>query len=1356
MATHEDIVEQTLQDLLQAVRDLNPGGSSASPSASSTKTTESAFKKFSETVGKTTGVVGSAASTLTGAVGTTAKTLTGAATKTASTLTGAATKTASSLTTFSKALDTKAVKLFEAGLSTSTAQLTSFTNIFGNLPVFGSSIQSLGKITQENIDVFRDLASVGADFGKGITEFRTSAAEAGLSVDDFRKVVTQNSETFAMFAGSVATGTQRFVEISKVIQKQYTPVFSKLGMTMGELSDYTAGYIEQQTRFGKSQSMTMPQLIEGTQQYILELDQLSRVTGLSRKQIADQQKQAMQDARVKTLMSTLDKTARDEVRKSLTLISTLPDNYRDAIKELIATGGIPISNMAKDIAATQPLVYKAAVGLSKGAGSAEDIARSIRESSEHAERRFDREGSQTANVIATMGDGLGYAADQAILGAKNLGLGLDKARLEQEEATERSNTAILAIDKAFTDLKSKVMLGLTPILEKFGMTVSKLVTKGMPYFDKFFNKLSEIYDKISPKLNQMFERFGKMLSDSVPTIESWFDKFMDMLGKTVPGIINSLLDFGTNLPGHVKSIVDSLQKFMSDLADRTPNITHWLTEMLDGLSDKIPKIITWFKGLADDLEKQAPLLRQNILDLAASFDRNVPTIRMWIDEIPKKLEKFSEEILPKIISGFSILVDSVRATYLFFNDENFRKQVLFSWIDTFSGLIQQLTPHVLAGFERVTSAMKDYWEFTVIPLLQDAFYSLKNTLISYAALKWEELWDRVGESFGEAWLNFKKEYFSMLVTEDDLKEVTDRKERNKQLRTLHQKQLDADLEAADAKRKRERDADLQREKENKTRKTHVENQEAFDNRVKEINKSIADSLQTLKDTLGSVMPGSAPNAGMPAEMPLGAGDVAAPEGAVSTKGINTKNAAIAMKFLQNKGWTKEQSASIVGNLMGESGMSTTALDYIQRGRVKKGLGIQESKAHYGIAQWDKTRRDRFEKMFGMRVEHAPLEKQLEYLDWELRNTESRVGRNLGMTRTIEGGTPLFMREFERPSAHEQAKSIGTRLKFARQAYGLGDPGSIPSSGAPSTPTGPAPAGTGTAAYLSSMQQLGGPNNFSIAKRAVLKGVDPRLVSIMREASKYSKYKVELFSGKAGRPGKKSSHPIGKAVDIGLIDPATGGMMPNSGKLLRQSSREQAIKAIQAHQEFANIARMVQMQMYPELNEWFRSGAYFGGSPGEAKGAKQPWDLMHFDISPYAHGAMGGGSWEGGFKQSQLAYFLGLVNKGLGGAGTLGSTMYAGGKTPRGRSILAAAKTQGGESTNISPTAAMPVSGGAGGGTTGISDMSMALLTATNNKLDQINTNMEKLVHLTDMSRQVHEKVLSATKKQKNTLLTTTV
>lgn len=145
------------------------------------------------------------------------------------------------------------------------------------------------------------------------------------------------------------------------------------------------------------------------------------------------------------------------------------------------------------------------------------------------------------------------------------------------------------------------------------------------------------------------------------------------------------------------------------------------------------------------------------------------------------------------------------------------------------------------------------------------------------------------------------------------------------------------------------------------------------------------------------------------------------------------------------------------------------------------------------------------------------------------------------------------------------------------------------------------------------------------------GADQRLLDIIERAARYHpEYRVEVFSGY--RAGDKRFHGKRMAIDIRLVEVATGKALPNY----------QNAASFRAYEVFAQTARRVQRQHYPELNASFRWGGYFSG---RGYGAV---DLMHFDLGGEQI-AMGGGSWSSGLTPAQRNLWPGMVSVGMGAA-----------------------------------------------------------------------------------------------------------
>ncbi len=141
--------------------------------------------------------------------------------------------------------------------------------------------------------------------------------------------------------------------------------------------------------------------------------------------------------------------------------------------------------------------------------------------------------------------------------------------------------------------------------------------------------------------------------------------------------------------------------------------------------------------------------------------------------------------------------------------------------------------------------------------------------------------------------------------------------------------------------------------------------------------------------------------------------------AMGLTGDQDQRAQYAMQKLIGLGWSKEQAAGIVGNLLQESGMDTTS--------------VGDGGTSGGIAQWHNERWDALkEYAANTGREWTDLDAQLEYLDYELRNGESVAGNALRRQTTSEGSAQVFSDMFERPAA--EAANNAQRMANAAAVY----------------------------------------------------------------------------------------------------------------------------------------------------------------------------------------------------------------------------------------------------------------------------------------------------------------------------------
>lgn len=147
------------------------------------------------------------------------------------------------------------------------------------------------------------------------------------------------------------------------------------------------------------------------------------------------------------------------------------------------------------------------------------------------------------------------------------------------------------------------------------------------------------------------------------------------------------------------------------------------------------------------------------------------------------------------------------------------------------------------------------------------------------------------------------------------------------------------------------------------------------------------------------------------------GKGSAPTPSITTAGKQAGVAAIG--YLQKiGGWTKEQAAGIVGNLLYEGGLKADT----------KGDGG----AAYGIGQWHKDRQELFKKWSGHDIHNSTLVEQLGFVNYELHHSEARAGNVLGHITEAALAAIAIRKLYERPAS---GASDGARAGIAERLLG---------------------------------------------------------------------------------------------------------------------------------------------------------------------------------------------------------------------------------------------------------------------------------------------------------------------------------
>lgn len=241
------------------------------------------------------------------------------------------------------------------------------------------------------------------------------------------------------------------------------------------------------------------------------------------------------------------------------------------------------------------------------------------------------------------------------------------------------------------------------------------------------------------------------------------------------------------------------------------------------------------------------------------------------------------------------------------------------------------------------------------------------------------------------------------------------------------------------------------------------------------------------------------------------------------------NRATAMRFLLDKGLTRQQAAGVVGSLMQESGLRPGAKN--------------PSSGALGIGQWLGGRKTNL-----LANGNSGLRGQLDFLWSELQGPENAALKRLKGAHSVADAVNAFTWGFERPGKAEA--NIPNRVNQARAALGLGGGGGGADGGTTTTTTTPThlafdPA-TGQAAPQITLpqrpqRQITAPPLASFAAQAVTSAA-PTTQPETAETAQTAQTPARFEAGKALEALTTLSRPGGGTATTGgerVTTPASG-------------------------------------------------------------------------------------------------------------------------------------------------------------------------------------------------------------------------
>ena len=351
--------------------------------------------------------------------------------------------------------------LFGLGDATVTGaeKIGYYTNALQDVPLIGKSIDALGQSLDFNIDNFRSLASVGADFGQSLIQLRVVARDALLPLREFTDFIGSETNTLAGLFGSVNQGTAAVSQLARGVRENLIPQFAGLGITTENYLDFLGTFLELQRTQGRREFQSQEQTTAALSNYTLVLDAVTKLTGVQRDQLNDAIRRQGADAKFQIFLQGLETDRALRLQTFIAGLDSLNPALGDAVKNIVSTG-FPLGEFESNLVATSGNLMSNIQALRAGTIDIGAFAQGLAGSADAFTNKFNPAVLATNTSIGEVGN--------ALISFRRNFTSLDEITRQQLAAGDGLTSQIGVTQESFRQFKSQIEGLQTGFLQSFG------------------------------------------------------------------------------------------------------------------------------------------------------------------------------------------------------------------------------------------------------------------------------------------------------------------------------------------------------------------------------------------------------------------------------------------------------------------------------------------------------------------------------------------------------------------------------------------------------------------------------------------------------------------------------------------------------------------------------------------------------------------------------------------------------------------------------------------------------------------------------------------------------------------------
>jgi hypothetical protein len=492
---------------------------------------------------------------------------------------------------------TAVLHIFQSGLNLVSRSITSIFTVAGNfigtilsgktamsdyfaalqrgtdtIPIIGT----LTKFLSEGINIIDswnqsliELTKNGANFGGNITDLVNGAADAGLTVEEFSRVIKENVDSLSTF-GSVMNGVNTYTKVSKIGMADFSGQLADMGISFSQYSEELPKILNLFGASAKAHGASDRDLAQSSINLIAQFDTMSQLTGKTREQQEADLAKLTDDAAWQQKLTHMTQSEAANYTQALSEIQSTTGNAYAELYKLSVLGIPPLTKELQNILSTTPGLrteFERMTAAVKAGGP--QLGEKLDTVASHMVAIGLKAGQSYETLIAASTAGMSGAATDIAAVQKDLlanRLSFYKNGVFQEEEYKKQITA----QRIHLENVNKLSSGLLEFSNIMMVLRDNITT----------NVIVPLVSKIGPLINMITTELGGStgpLNNLVSMISNMVDQFGGWLKKEIASG-----NFKIGIDRFIKVIVGAIT-IMVDLIPMVGSMIAWVVENWDSI-----------------------------------------------------------------------------------------------------------------------------------------------------------------------------------------------------------------------------------------------------------------------------------------------------------------------------------------------------------------------------------------------------------------------------------------------------------------------------------------------------------------------------------------------------------------------------------------------------------------------------------------------------------------------------------------------------------------------------------------------------------------------------------------------------